>query len=190
MKTPINTQAVAILSFCFASNGFAAEDKMPPIKVPAPAPRVAPMIPPPDASAAQVPDGYQVEVLLSGLQYPSSIEFSDTSIFVAEAGNIDGDWLAPARILEFPLANPAGNTGKIVADQLSGPVTDLLMHQGKLYISHRGKISVLDGGKVRDLVTDLPSVGDHNNQLTVGPDGKIYVGLGDAVITRGKASIR
>ena len=181
MTILLKARAAAILSFCFASTGFTADDKMPPIKVPAPAPRVAPTIPPPDAKAAQVPEGYQVEVVLSGLQYPSSIEFSDTSIFVAEAGNIDGDWLAPARILEFPLKNPAGNTGKIVADQLSGPVTDLLMHKGKLYISHRGKISVIEGGKVRDLVTDLPSFGDHhNNQLTVGPDGKIYFGQGSA----------
>ncbi|MDQ3546378.1 MAG: hypothetical protein M3429_07665 [Verrucomicrobiota bacterium] len=38
MKTPINTRAVAILSFCFASTGFAADDKMSPIKVPALAP--------------------------------------------------------------------------------------------------------------------------------------------------------
>ena len=32
------------------------------------------IIPPPDAKAAQVPEGYQVEVVLSGLQYPSSSE--------------------------------------------------------------------------------------------------------------------
>ncbi len=156
--------------------------EMPKIKQPAPAPRSLPHIPPPDAKAAQVPEGYRVEVLLSGLQYPSSIEFGDDgTIYVAEAGNIDGDWVAPARILEFKKGKPNGTAAKIVAEELSGPVTDLLWHKGRLYISHRGKISVLERGKVRDLVTDLPSFGDHhNNQLTVGPDGKIYFGQGTA----------
>ncbi len=65
---------------------------------------------------------------------------------------------------------------------LEGPVNDLLWHGGRLYISHRGKISVLEtGGKIRDLVTGLPSKGDHqNNQMTAGPDGKIYFGQGTA----------
>lgn len=47
---------------------------------------------------------------------------------------------------------------------LMGPITDLLWHQSKLYISHRTKVSIADGsGKLRDIVTDLPSLGDHHN---------------------------
>ena len=39
---------------------------------------------------------------------------------------------------------------------------------------------VLSGG-LRDLVTGLPSLGDHhNNQIAAGPDGKIYFGQGVA----------
>ncbi len=179
MKTTIGLRIVLTAALSLTALRAA---ELPMIKQPAPAPRSLPHIPPPDAAAAQVPEGYRVEVLLSGLQYPTSIEFGDDGkIYVAEAGNIDGDWVAPARVLEFPALNARLADAKIVADELSGPVTDLLWHQGRLYISHRGKISVLEKGKVRDLVTNLPSFGDHhNNQLTIGPDGKIYFGQGTA----------
>lgn len=155
---------------------------LPTIKKPAPSPRSLPTIPKPDASAAEVPAGYKVEVFLADLQYPSSIEFDDKgAIYVAEAGNIDGDWVAPARVLKYTQTTPTSRSSEVVADNLMGPVTDLLWHQGKLFISHRGKISVLETGKVRDLVTDLPSFGDHhNNQLAAGRDGKIYFGQGTA----------
>lgn len=39
----------------------------------------------------------------------------------------------------------------------------------------------MSDGTVKDLVAGLPSYGDHfNNQLTVGPDGKVYFGQGVA----------
>jgi glucose/arabinose dehydrogenase/cytochrome c553 len=160
----------------------AKDADLPTIKKPAPSPRSLPTIPPPDADAAEVPSGYRVEVVLTGLQYPSSVEFDDRgSMYVAEAGNIDGDWVAPARVIKYTQTGPNTRTNEVVADNLMGPVTDLLWHGGKLYISHRGKISVLEAGKVRDLVTELPSFGDHhNNQMSVGPDGKVYFGQGTA----------
>ena len=154
----------------------------PAVKQPGPAPKELPHVPPPDAKAAEVPKGYRVEIVLSGLEYPSSIEFDDQGVmYVAEAGNIDGAWVARARVLKYTWESTQVQRTEIVADQLSGPVTNLLWHKGRLYISHRGKISVLEKGKVLDLVTDLPSFGDHhNNQMSVGPDGKIYFGQGTA----------
>jgi hypothetical protein len=39
----------------------------------------------------------------------------------------------------------------VVNDGLEGPVTDLLWHQGKLYVSHRRKISIWQpGGKLTE----------------------------------------
>jgi glucose/arabinose dehydrogenase len=117
-------------------------------------------------------------VAVSGLTYPSSIEFDDAgNMFVAEAGYVYGDEAAPARILRI---SKSGET-TVVADQLNAPVEDLLWHQGRLFISHKGKVSVLDGTQVHDIVTGLPSKGDHsNNQMTIGPDGKLYIGQGTA----------
>jgi glucose/arabinose dehydrogenase len=139
-----------------------------------------PKIPPPDPSAAEVPAGYRVEVAFDGLMYPSSIEIAgDGTIYVAECGHMPGDDSQPARILKLTGKGPGDR--QVVASNLTPPITDLLWHDGKLYVSHRGKISVVEGSGVRDLVTDLPSMGDHsNNQMAIGPDGKLYFGQGSA----------
>ena len=143
-----------------------------------------PRVPAPDPRAAQVPPGFSVAVAVTDLTYPTSIEFDDAgAMYVAEAGYNYGDEAAPARVKRIVPAGPKGEKRiEVVADQLGGPVTDLLWHKGRLYISHRGKVSVVDGpGKVRDLVTGLPSLGDHhNNGLAAGPDGKIYLAQGTA----------
>jgi glucose/arabinose dehydrogenase len=136
-----------------------------------------PTVPAPSAAAAQVPPGYKVELVASELTYPTSIAFDDRGgLYVAEAGYAYGDPIAPAQIVRIG----RGGAKTVVASQLQGPITDILWHRGSLYISHRGKISSLErNGKIRDLVTGLPSHGDHhNNQMSVGPDGWIYFGQG------------
>jgi glucose/arabinose dehydrogenase len=139
-------------------------------------------IPTPDAAAAEVPAGYRVDVELSGLMYPSSIAFDDAeTMYVAECGYVPGDTRQPARILKISKGGEGGPVREVVATDLSAPITDLLWHAGRLYVSHRGKISVLENGELRDLVTDLPSFGDHSNgSMAVGRDGKLYFGQGSA----------
>ncbi len=132
----------------------------------------------PDAAANVVATGLAVEVAVRGLTYPSSLEIGDEGeLYIAEAGAVPGDTGAPARVLRI------GRDGSttVVADHLRAPVTDLLWHGGRLFISHRGKVSVLEAGEVRDVVAGLPSEGDHqNNQMSAGPDGFIYLGQGTA----------
>lgn len=136
-------------------------------------------VPPPDPSAAEVPQGYRVEVVLKDLTYPTSVEFDrDGNMYVAEGGYSYGDPDAVPRILKI---TRAGAVSTAASDGLHGPVADLLYHDGRLYVAHRGRISVLEDGGLRDLVTGLPSEGDHHtNQMAVGPDGKIYFGQGTA----------
>jgi glucose/arabinose dehydrogenase len=68
----------------------------------------------------------------------------------------------------------------IASEGLNGPVTGLLVKDGQVYVSHKGKVSVVQGdGTLKDIVTGLPSDGDHqNNNIVLGPDGKIYIGQG------------
>ncbi|MCF6159102.1 MAG: glucose dehydrogenase [wastewater metagenome] len=142
-------------------------------------PKTMPVIPEPDPAAVTTPDGFHAEVVMKGLIYPTSVEFDDAqSMYIAESGYAYGDLNAPARVFRVL---PDGNI-EVAVHSLMGPVNDLLWYEDRLYISHRGKISALDrDGELRDLVTGLPSFGDHhNNQMTVGPDGKIYFGQGTA----------
>lgn len=138
-----------------------------------------PQIPTPDAAPAWAPDGYHVEIAVKDLVYPTSVESDrDGTLYIAEAGFVDGDPASPARVLRVT----ADGHVSVAVDQLIGPVNDLLWHDGSLYISQRGKISrLMSDGSVLDLVSGLPSFGDHqNNQLAIGPDGKLYFGQGTA----------
>jgi len=142
-------------------------------------PKDMPKIPEPDASAAIVPAGYKAEVFMKDLIWPTCIEFDGNgNIYVAEAGYAYGDPFAPAQILRI---TPRGEITRY-AEGFNGPIIDILWHQGKLYVSHKGKISAVGAdGAIQDLVTGLPSFGDHfNNEMAVGPDGKIYFGQGTA----------
>ncbi len=140
-------------------------------------PKDMPKIPAPNASAAWVPEGYKVEVFMKDLIWPSSIEFDKSgNVYVSEAGYVYGDPFAPAQILRI---TPAGQITRY-AEGFNGPITDILWHKEQLFVSHRGKISTVGAdGAVKDIVTGLPSLGDHfNNQITVGPDEKLYFGQG------------
>ncbi len=140
-------------------------------------PKDVPSVPDPSVDAALVPPGYCVEVFMKDLVWPSSIEFGEGgSVYVAEAGYVYGDPYATAQILRIA---PGGQITRY-ADGFNGPINDILWHGGRLYVSHRGKISAVESdGSVKDLVTGLPSTGDHqNNQMTAGPDGRIYFGQG------------
>ena len=100
-------------------------------------------------------------------------------IYVAESGYAYGPKETDARVLRV---SPAGTIHE-VAGGFNGPLNGLALRDGKLYLSHRGKITAFDlESEVReDLVTGLPSLGDHqNNDLIFGSDGALYFGQGTA----------
>lgn len=137
-------------------------------------------VPPADAAALTVADGFRAEAVVTDLIYPTSAEVDDAgNLYIAEAGFVYGDHHAPARILRV---TPDGQLTVYAEGGLTGPINDILFHEGTLFVSHRGKVSIVDeGGDVRDIVEGLPSLGDHqNNQLAAGPDGKLYLGQGTA----------
>jgi glucose/arabinose dehydrogenase len=144
------------------------------------APKTFPPIPRAALEAAWVPDGFEVEVVARDLVYPTSVELDDDgNVYVAEAGFAYGDLAAIPRVWRI---TPGGEFEVACEVGLEGPINDLLWHEGRLYVSHRGKVSwVAEDGACTDVVTGLPSYGDHhNNQLAAGPDGKLYVGVGTA----------
>jgi glucose/arabinose dehydrogenase len=125
-----------------------------------------------NVKAIDVPDGYHIEAFATNLTVPTTAIFDGDDLIVAESGfNRAGK----PRVLRI---RKDGTTETLASPGLVPPVTGLAMRNGVLYVSHAGKVSVAQGGSLRDIVTGLPH-GDHsNNKIVFGPDGKIYMGQG------------
>jgi hypothetical protein len=126
--------------------------------------------------------GYTIEPIIWDLTLPTSVTFdNENNMYIAESGFVYGGLQPIPRILKVD--NHNGNISILVDRKLNGPITDIEYYDGKLYASHRGIISTiqLDTGIVNDIITGLPSTGDHhNNQIAIGIDNRIYFGQGEA----------
>ena len=137
----------------------------------------------------QVPDGYQVEEVVGGLTYATSLTWDNEGrMYVAEAGGQFVEEPSPPRILrvENGRATEVVNLeGKGVADSMVG----LTWHDGGFLITHRapedrsGAVSrvTLDGKVTRLFSGIIDSQSEHQlNDIKVGPDGRVYVASGPA----------
>lgn len=126
-----------------------------------------------DAGHIKVPDGYRIEAVVANLSVPTTAIFDGDDLLIAESGFKN---TATPRVLRL---KPNGTVEIVVSEGLKAPVTGLAMVRGSLYVSHMTKVSVVENGRLRDIVTELPSLGDHhNNNIVLGPDGKIYMSQG------------
>ena len=150
----------------------------------------------PDDIAA--PDGVKVALLASGLNYPVDMTFGDNGeMYVAEAGDHTYGTVPekspPSRIVQVM---PDGSKRVIYdhyvpwedirkydssADMPEGiipPVTGVTYFKGKLYVTHRTRVSILDPktGDFHTIVNGMPSWGFfQNNKVIIGPhQNKIY----------------
>jgi glucose/arabinose dehydrogenase len=133
----------------------------------------------PSISNFNITRGYKIEPVLWNLTLPSSVAFDDKgNMYIAEAGYAYGELETTPRILKIDIN---GTVSSFVDRDLFGPITDIIYHQGKLYVANRGKISVVENGHVKDTIMGLPSLGDHPiGQMEFGPDGRMYLGIGSA----------
>lgn len=147
-----------------------------------------------DRRFVEYPAGFELERYAVDLTGPSKIAFdADGNLFVAEAG-LDG---CEPRIFGF---SPAGKRFDIYPIrkgiflfapdpfQLHGPIGGMVVHKGRLYVSHRdasgtGVITALDyNGGHRTIVAGLPARGEHGvTDLAIHPrNGRLYFGVGSA----------
>ncbi|MFA9423716.1 MAG: sorbosone dehydrogenase family protein [Sedimentibacter sp.] len=118
--------------------------------------------------------GYTIEVFAQGLNGPVSMVFDENGdIIVGESGEIDGN----ARVMRL-----TKDGYEIVAEGFNVPLTGVNILNGDIYVSHSGVVTVIKtSGKIYDLITGLPSIGDYKNtQVIFGSDGKMYFGQGSA----------
>jgi glucose/arabinose dehydrogenase len=137
---------------------------------------------PPSVGNFNITKGYKMEPVLWNLTLPSSVAFDDTgNMYIAESGYARGELETTPQILKIDVN---GTISSFVDRHLYGPITDLVYHEGKLYVSNRGKISTVDiqNHHVQDIIMALPSLGDYPvDQIAFGPkDGRLYFGIGTA----------
>lgn len=136
---------------------------------------------PGDVAAAP---GYQVEVIATGLTFPTGIAFAaDGQPYVVESGYSYGELFTVPRLLRL---EPDGGTA-VVASGTRGPWNGLTQLGGDFYVAEGGQ---LEGGRILRItpqgdtavvVSGLPSLGDHHtNGPVAGPDGWLYFGQGTA----------
>lgn len=137
-----------------------------------------------DPADVAVPPGYRVEVVTTGLTFPTGVAFGERGeIYLVEAGYSYGETFARPRLVEI---DPRG--GGVVREIASGkhaPWNGLAYADGAFFVAEGGE---MEGGRIvrieRDgsqqiLVDDLPSMGDHHtNGPVVGRDGWVYFGQG------------
>ncbi|MDI6870678.1 MAG: PQQ-dependent sugar dehydrogenase [Bacillota bacterium] len=123
-----------------------------------------------------VPSGYQVELVARGLSFPTQVTFDERGeLYIVESG---GHGEGEARLVKLA----PDRSLRPVATGFTAPLIGVVVKEGRIWASHRGRITLIEpNGARRDLVTGLPSLGDHSNNYPVlGPDGWLYFGQGTA----------
>ncbi|MDI7278193.1 MAG: glucose dehydrogenase, partial [Anaerolineae bacterium] len=137
-----------------------------------------------DPSDVQVPPGYRVEAVATGLTYPTSVAFDSAgSVYVAEAGYSYGSTITDGRILRV---EPDGTCIQVVGG-LRGPIGGIAYYRDA---THNGFFVTEGGyparvsyagldGSFRPIVEGLYGPGDHFLGMpVVAPDGWLYFGQG------------
>jgi len=130
-----------------------------------------------------LPQGYVAEVASSGLNEPVHCCFDDEgNCYVVECGHkID----SIPRILKIdPRTGDQQTFFTFPEDQWMkvGAVTGACWHKGYLYVMNTNTLlRIGSDGKAEAILTGLPGRGDHQaNYPVIGPDEKIYFGVGSA----------
>jgi glucose/arabinose dehydrogenase len=136
-----------------------------------------------DPGDVLLPAGYVAEVVAAGLSAPVMTAFGrDDAAYVVESGHKVDD---PPRIKRVDL-----ETGGVeVMHEFSGAdwvetgaVTGVAFVDASLIVTNTDRVVRIDADGTRTTIVDgLPGRGDHQtNHPVLGPDGKVYFGVGSA----------
>ncbi|MDI7276835.1 MAG: hypothetical protein QME94_12730, partial [Anaerolineae bacterium] len=131
-----------------------------------------------DPTSIELPDGYTILPVLTDLNYPTSVSWDvDGTMLVAEGGFPGHGIVADTERRILRVENDGTLTA--IASGFAQLINDITVYRGLLYVSHRGRISVLQDGCIRDLIVGLPSYGMYQNtSIVFDTSGRMYFGQG------------
>ncbi|MGK7391121.1 MAG: PQQ-dependent sugar dehydrogenase [Candidatus Cyclobacteriaceae bacterium M2_1C_046] len=137
-----------------------------------------------DPQDVLLPDGFEIEVVSTGLTFPTAITFNNEGVpFVIEAGYSYGEVFLEPKLLKIL---PDGETETVFTGKKNGPWNGVTFNDGFFYIAEGGELEggkilkVNESGEVQVLVENLPSLGDHHTNGPVVKEGYVYFGQGTA----------
>jgi glucose/arabinose dehydrogenase len=138
-----------------------------------------------DPTDVAVPAGYRVEVVATGLTYPTGVAFDDDRVpHVVEAGYSYGESFTTPRLVRI---GKDGSVTEVARGGRNGPWTGVAYTRGAFYVAEGGQLEggrilrITPEGRTTVLVENLPGQGDHHtNGPAVGPEGMIYFAQGTA----------
>jgi glucose/arabinose dehydrogenase len=131
-----------------------------------------------------LPKGYKIELVASGLTFPTAVALDDGgNLYAIEAGYSYGEIWGEPRLLRI---DGIGNSRLIAKGGRNGPWTGMNWFDGAFYVAEGGEmeggriLKISPEGNIVSLLADLPSIGDHHTNGPVIKDGYIYFGQGTA----------
>ena len=127
--------------------------------------------------------GYEIDVVASGLTFPSALAFDDKGILhVIEAGYVYGEKWEEPRLIRLQ----DGEKTIVARGGKNGPWNGVTYHAGNFFVSEGGQLEggrilkISPEGEIAVIAEALPSQGDHHTNGLVVRDGYIYFGQGTA----------
>ncbi|WP_445505319.1 hypothetical protein [Microvirga sp. G4-2] len=147
-------------------------------------------------SNVNVPEGFSLQPLATGLNFPTAIAFSEdqTQVWVSESGALPGTLPQIVQLNSGGQVTPVLSGDELPEGVLAGPITDVTFHDGEVWLTHRqtgangwlvGAISKFDpadpAGTFTTVLTNLPSAGDHYaEEILFDESGRAYFAQGTA----------
>ncbi|HWC10641.1 MAG TPA: hypothetical protein VG455_05400 [Acidimicrobiales bacterium] len=124
-----------------------------------------------------VPDGFEIEAVVEGLDAPTMVAFDDQDrMLVAESGYLGGGDSRVTRVERDGTKTVLAGGEAFGREQ---PVTAVAFHDGEVYVVHAGTVSTIEAdGRLRTVISGLPGQGDHQANQLVFADGFVYLSMG------------
>lgn len=128
--------------------------------------------------------GYKIEAIASRLTFPTAVTTDNEGrLYVIESGYSYGEVFGEPKLLRI---ENDGKTTVVAKGVRNGPWTGITFNDGYFYVAEGGELEggrilrISPNGEIANVISNLPTYGDHHTNGPVIKNGYIYFGLGTA----------